>query len=107
MGTQYLGPSLGCAVQTSGAQVEVSSPGRDIGVRSPGSELNPLSQLACGRLWLSGYGPVWLQNATLLEQLGPTVSKLRDLQGRREQLGASHPTSPCMSGGSLQILPPA
>ncbi|ELK24804.1 PREDICTED: tyrosine-protein phosphatase non-receptor type 5 isoform X1 [Myotis davidii] len=27
--------------------------------------------LACGMLWLSGYGPSWLQNATLLEQLGP------------------------------------
>lgn len=27
--------------------------------------------LACGMLWLSGYGPIWSQNATLLEQLGP------------------------------------
>lgn len=35
-------------------------------------------------LWLSGYGPFWSQNATdlissvlsLLEQLGPSVSKL-------------------------------
>lgn len=41
------------------------------------------AQLACGVLWLSGYGPIWSQNAadllssslTLLEQLGPMVSK--------------------------------
>nr|XP_030720809.1 tyrosine-protein phosphatase non-receptor type 5 isoform X1 [Globicephala melas] len=37
--------------------------------------------LACGMLWLSGYGPIWSQNATdlissvltLLEQLGPSA----------------------------------
>lgn len=44
-----------------------------------------LPQLACGVLWLSGYSPGWSQNATdllsslltLLEQLGPMVSKLQ------------------------------
>lgn len=44
--------------------------------------------------WLSGYGPTWLQNATLLEQLGPRVSTLGDLQGREERLGASLRTKP-------------
>ncbi|KAF6105747.1 protein tyrosine phosphatase non-receptor type 5 [Phyllostomus discolor] len=73
LGTQHLGPSPHDAVRTLGAQVEVSSLGRETGAKSPGSELNPLSQLACGMLWLSGYGPVWLQNATLLEQLGPAA----------------------------------
>ena len=46
-------------------------------------------QLACGMLWLSGYGPIWSQNATdlissvltLLEQLGPSVSKLQGAPG--------------------------
>lgn len=41
-----------------------------------------LPQLACGVLWLSGYGSVWSQNASdvassslaLLRQLGPMVS---------------------------------
>lgn len=37
--------------------------------------------------WLSGYGPTWLQNATLLEQLGPRVSNLGP-PGQGERVGA-------------------
>lgn len=62
----------------------------------------PPPQLACGMLWLSGYSPLWSQNATdllssllaLLEQLGPTVSQLVEPRGRREWLGPPVPPAP-------------
>lgn len=46
-------------------------------------------QLACGMLWLSGFGPIWTQNTTdvvssaltFLERLGPVVSKLQGAPG--------------------------
>lgn len=76
---RVLRPSLG-------GQVEAE--GKLCGWEYRGEEPKPnsvrLSQLACGMLWLSGYGPIWSQNATdlfsslltLLEQLGSMVSKL-------------------------------
>lgn len=74
------------------------------GARSPGSKLSSSPQLACGVIWLSGYGPIWSQNATdllsslftLPEQLGPMVSKLQELPGRRERPGTSSVTKPWM-----------
>lgn len=60
------------------------------GAQAPGSVCCPRPpQLACGMLWLSGYGPIWSQNATdlissvltLLEQLGPSVSTLQGAPG--------------------------
>lgn len=68
-------------------QVEAAGGRWGQGAQAPDSVRHPprLPQLACGVLWLSGYGPIWSQNATdllsssltLLEQLGPTVSKLQ------------------------------
>lgn len=56
--------------------------------------------LACGVLWFSGYGPIWLQSAadlissllTLLQQLGqlgPMVSELRGAPGQERGAGGS------------------
>lgn len=82
------------------------------GARSPSSELSllpRLPQLACGVLWLSGYGHIWLQNATdlilssltILKQLAPTVSKLWGALGWGDELGASGPPSPTPEWASL------
>lgn len=68
------------------------------GAQAPNSVLSPwLPQLACGVLWFSGYGPIWLQSAadlisslfTLLQQLGPTVSELQGAPGQERAAGGS------------------